>query len=205
MFTEVNDKELKPESVYGLVQTGQKSSSQTLYTSYYINCKINVMDRDELHHLNCRVVQNPSRFSGLGKILSTSQMFDPKQRRIAILFDSAPHSIYVFYFDADGFTYFGRKDYAGVGSDIVTGVAISKGKLFAVLEYLKRVDVFLLDDLIQYNNATAVKPRMTINSHVMHFFGVEYFAPVDIKVSRFHNEAIFLKTKTGVMALNVNE
>lgn len=46
MFTEINAKEPKPESVYGLVQTGQKTSSQTLYTTYYINCKINVMDRD---------------------------------------------------------------------------------------------------------------------------------------------------------------
>lgn len=46
---------------------------------------------------------------------------------------------------------------------------------------------------------------MTINSNIMRFFGVEYFAPVNIKVSRFHNEAIFLKTKTGIMALNVNE
>lgn len=148
---------------------------------------------------------NPSRFSGLGKIMFTSQIFDPRERRVAILFDSAPHSIYVFYFDSDGFTYFGRKDYAGVGSDIVTGVAISKGKLFAVLEYLKRVDVFLLDDLITYDNTTIVKPRMTINSNIMRFFGVEYFAPVSIKVSRFHNEAVFLKTKTGIMTMNVNE
>jgi hypothetical protein len=187
------------------VQTAQKSSSQTLYTTYYINCKINVMDRDDIHHLNCRNVMNPSRFSGLGKIMFTSQIFDPRERRVAILFDSAPHSIYVFYFDSDGFTYFGRKDYAGVGSDIVTGVAISKGKLFAVLEYLKRVDVFLLDDLITYDNTTIVKPRMTINSNIMRFFGVEYFAPVSIKVSRFHNEAVFLKTKTGIMTMNVNE
>jgi hypothetical protein len=46
---------------------------------------------------------------------------------------------------------------------------------------------------------------MVINSNIMRFFGVEYFAPVSIKVSRFHGEAIFLKTKTGVMAMNVNE
>lgn len=39
----------------------------------------------------------------------------------------------------------------------------------------------------------------------MTFYGVTYFAPVNIKVSRFHKEAIFLKTKTGIIALNVNE
>jgi hypothetical protein len=39
----------------------------------------------------------------------------------------------------------------------------------------------------------------------MRFFGVSYFAPVDIKVSRFFKEVIFLKTKTGVMAININE
>jgi hypothetical protein len=39
----------------------------------------------------------------------------------------------------------------------------------------------------------------------MRFFGVEYFAPVSLKVSRFHGEAIFLKTKVGILVLNVNE
>lgn len=46
---------------------------------------------------------------------------------------------------------------------------------------------------------------MVINSQVMRFFGVGYFAPVDILVSQFHPEVIFLKTKTGVMVLNINE
>lgn len=48
-------------------------------------------------------------------------------------------------------------------------------------------------------------PKMSINSNIMRFFGVEYFAPVSLKVSRFHKEAIFLKTKVGVVVLNVNE
>jgi len=46
---------------------------------------------------------------------------------------------------------------------------------------------------------------MTINSLVMRFFGVTYFAPVNLKISGFHPEAIFLKTKTGLIALNINE
>jgi hypothetical protein len=185
MFTEITATELKPESVYGLVQTGEKSGTQMLYDTHYINCKINVMDRDEVHHLNCRIIQT-TRFS-LGKIITTSQIFDPHERRIAIVFDSTPHTIYIYYFWAEAFGFFGRKDYAGVAAELVTGVAISKGKLFTVLEYGKRVEIFNLDDL---NEPTDVprpaKPMMIINSNIMRFFGVEYFAPVSIKVSRFH-------------------
>jgi hypothetical protein len=37
MFTEITETERKPESVFGLVQTGDRSSpSQTLYTTYYV-------------------------------------------------------------------------------------------------------------------------------------------------------------------------
>ena len=39
----------------------------------------------------------------------------------------------------------------------------------------------------------------------MRFYHYSYFAPVNIKVSRFHKEAIFIKTKTGILAMNVNE
>ena len=39
----------------------------------------------------------------------------------------------------------------------------------------------------------------------MRFFGVDYFAPVDIKVSIHHDEVAFVKTKNGVMGINVNE
>jgi hypothetical protein len=105
MFTEVTATERKPESIYGLIQTGDKSSpSQTLYTTYYVECKINVLDRDETHHLNCRIIQT-SRFSNLGRIVTTSQMFDPRERRIAIVFDTTPHTIYVYYFEPSGFNY----------------------------------------------------------------------------------------------------
>lgn len=133
-------------------------------------------------------------------------MFDPNQRRLAIVFDNAPHTVFVYYFWPEGFGYFGRKDYAGVASEMVTGVALSKSKLFVVLEYGKRVDIFSLDDIVeQTDQPRNAVPRMVLNSNNMRFFGVEYFAPVNVKVSKFHNEAIFLKTKTGVMVMNVNE
>lgn len=88
----------------------------------------------------------------------------------------------------------------------MTGVAIAQRKLFVVLEYGKRVDIFDLDDIQEPTNVPrAARPRMVLNSNVMRFFGVTYFAPVDIKISRFHKEVIFLKTKSGMMALNINE
>jgi len=69
----------------------------------------------------------------MGKILTTSQMFDPKSRRVAIIFEDAPNTVFIYYFWLDAFGFFGRKDYAGVAAELVTGVAISRGKLFTVL------------------------------------------------------------------------
>ena len=38
----------------------------------------------------------------------------------------------------------------------------------------------------------------------MKFFGINYFAPLDMKVSIHHKEVVFVRTKTGVMAMNIN-
>lgn len=85
-------------------------------------------------------------------------------------------------------------------------MAIAQRKLFVVLEFGKRVEIFELDDIQEPSDVPRLAlPRMVLNSNVMRFFGVSYFAPVNIKVSRFHKEVIFLKTKTGVMAININE
>lgn len=48
-------------------------------------------------------------------------------------------------------------------------------------------------------------PIMTIDSRIMAFFGVQYFSPIKVKVSIYHDEVTFLQTKTGLMALNINE
>lgn len=76
MFTELSSTELKPDAVYGLVQVGEKSASKTLYTTYYIKCKINVLDRDETHHLTCQTITK-TNFS-MGKIVRASQIFNPR-------------------------------------------------------------------------------------------------------------------------------
>jgi hypothetical protein len=122
-----------------LVQVGQKVANQTdlLYTTHYIHCSINVLDRDDTHHLNCRIIVSV-RFS-LGRIVVASQVFDPTQRRIAIVFEKSLNTVFVYYFWADGFGFFGRKDYASDAANRLTGVAIVKGMLFCVLEFGKRV------------------------------------------------------------------
>lgn len=46
---------------------------------------------------------------------------------------------------------------------------------------------------------------MVINHDVMKFFGIDYFAPYDLAASVYHDEVIFVFTKTGPMAININE
>lgn len=84
MFTELVQGEIQPNAVYGLVQVGNITESKTLYTTYYVKCGINVFDRDETHHLTCSIVLT-TRFS-MGRILTASQMYEPHERRIAIVF-----------------------------------------------------------------------------------------------------------------------
>ena len=205
MFVEVWETETKPKEILGVIQTEQKSLEKDEYYIHYIKCKVNVFDYDETHTLDCEI-EFSQHLEKHGKILHASQMYDVRQRRIAFVFDTQPHVIYVFYFWPTGFAYFGEKEYYGDAANQVTGVAIERGKLFVVLEYGKRVDVFALEDI--YNpteRSPQAEPRLSINSRVMAFYNVKYFAPVGIKVSRYHPEFIFIKTKTGVMAVSVND
>lgn len=78
--------------------------------------------------------------------------------------------------------------------------------MFVVLELAKRVEIFQLEDLHESSDVPVnAKPRMVIDHTILHWFGVPYFAPVSVKVSRFHKEAIFVKTKVGLFTFNVNE
>ena len=80
----------------------------------------------------------------MGRILKSSQMFDPLERRIALVFEDVQHSVFIYEVWAAGFGFWGRKDYAGDAWSSLTGVAISNGKLFCTLEYSKRVEIFNL-------------------------------------------------------------
>ena len=204
MFVEIWESEDKPSEVLGFIQTEDKGPLKTEYMLHLVACKIDIFGKEKTYHLFCS--EKSSQKSEHGKVIHASQMFDPRNRRIAMVFDSAPHTVYVFYVWPDGFAYYGEKEYPGDAGNQVTGIAIERGKVFVVLEYAKRVDVFSLEDI--HNLGPDVKnpqPQLEINNRVMRFYGVKYFAPVGIKVSRFHTEFIFLKTKTGVMAISVND
>ena len=69
----------------------------------------------------------------MGRILMTSQIYDPRERLIAIVFDSNPNVVNVYFFWPEGFGFFGRKEYPGDPGNIVTGVQIAEKKLFVVL------------------------------------------------------------------------
>lgn len=144
------------------------------------------MDRDDTHHLNCRIITSTVFSQGL--ILFSSQIFSQKERRIAFVFDSLPHSVWIYYFWEIGFGYYGRKDYGADAGHELSAVAISRGMLFTVLEYGKRVEIFSLSSL-EDNGAVPPNPNpiMVLNSIIMGFFGVTYFAPVGIKVSALHD------------------
>ena len=86
----------------------------------------------------------------------------------------------------------------------MTGVQVTlKNQALVTFEYGKRVQVYRIEDLHKAQEKAA-EPIMTIDSRIMQFFGIQYFSPIATKVSIYHDEVTFLKTKTGVIALNIN-
>ena len=83
-------------------------------------------------------------------------------------------------------------------------MSISRNLLFVTFEVGKRVDVFRLEDIAAEVGVTP-KPINSITSNVMRYFGVRYFAPMECLTSVYHSEVVFLKTKTGVMIMQVDE
>lgn len=85
----------------------------------------------------------------------------------------------------------------------MTGVSITmNGLVIFTFEYAKKLEVYRLTDL--HSSMSSPKPIMTIDHNVLRFFGVEYFAPIETKVSIYHYEVIFIRSKNGVMAMNIN-
>ncbi len=166
--------------MYGLIQVVEESTkneTKPTYTAHYVHCRINVLDREETHSLNCRIISS-TRF-GMGRIILASQMFDIHERRLALVFDESPNAVYVYYFWAAGFGYYGRKVYAGDAWSMLSGVTINKGKLFCVLEISKKIEVYSLNDLRdQGAGPVRAYPILNITSEIMRFFGIDYWAPV---------------------------
>jgi hypothetical protein len=74
-------------------------------------------------------------------------MFDIHERRLALVFEDSLNTVYVYYFWAAGFGYYGKKEYGGDAWTRLSGVTINKGKLFCTLEISKRIEIYNLEDL----------------------------------------------------------
>jgi hypothetical protein len=157
------------------------------------------MDSDEIHHLNCRLLHS-MKFS-MGKIVKMSQMFDPQSRKAAILFEAKPSTVFIFEFRSQTFVQFGNKTFDNVYTNQLSDVEINKNLVMVCFELGKRIEVYRVEEFHSTNDQ---KVLFTINSSVMSFFGVNYFSPVDMKVSIHHDEVLFVRTKTGVVAININ-
>ncbi len=86
-------------------------------------------------------------------------MFNPDERRLALVFDETPNTVMLYYFWTAGFGFYGNKYYSGDAWSILTGVTISKGKLFCTLENSKKIDVFNLADLKQEGMGPKIDPK----------------------------------------------
>ena len=70
-------------------------------------------------------------------------------------------------------------------------------------QFSKRIDVYRLEDL-HASMLEPPRPLLTIDHTVLQFFRIDYFAPVETKVSIYHYETVFIKSKNGVFAFNIN-
>jgi hypothetical protein len=75
----------------------------------------------------------------MGRIIKSSQIFDPKERRIALVFEGHQNVVMIYSLWTAGFGFFGRKTYNGDAWSTLSGITISKGKLFCTLEFSKKI------------------------------------------------------------------
>lgn len=188
MFTEkdINDR------IYGLVQ-------DITNMTYYITCKTHFA-KDE-----CNCTTMTQRDLERGRVTNISQIIDPNERRIAVTFDLQPDTVYIYTLSPMMIRFYGSVSYLGTLENEITSVSINSGLLLVTFKIGKRVDVYRLEDVQTSEEFKEVRPIFRINAQVMRLMGVQYFAPVDAETSPYHLETLFLKTKTGLMALSINE
>lgn len=79
----------------------------------------------------------------MGKILSMSQMYSPKQRMAAMVFSNDQSGVYLYEFEPTGFHYYGHKKFSYNFYNKMTGVEVTmKGQLIVTFEYAKRIEVY---------------------------------------------------------------
>lgn len=62
------------------------------------------------------------------------------------------------------------------------------------------MDVYRLADL----GAITPQPINRITSQMMKFMGIIYFAPMEAETSIYHDDILFIKSKTGIIVTQVD-
>ena len=103
----------------------QVNDGQSDPITHYIHCPVNIFDRDQKHHFNCKILHS-NRFE-MGRITWASQIYDTNNRLIALTFETQPTTIYVYYFWSISFGYYGKKTFDNFYTNRITDFVIKKG------------------------------------------------------------------------------
>ena len=201
MFEVKGVSDLAGKVLHGLVEY---KNSDGEYPLAYISCDINVDDYDEQHTFRCFSIDTIKPL--LGHIVLISQVLSLEERFLSIVFSDNDRMFHIYYYSSRSLMPYCTKKYNATIVNNLNDVQINENKMvLATFEFGKRIDIYTLDDLKQkFDEELDAVPIFSINSRVMAFFGISYFAPVSIKLSPYHKEVAFVKTKTGVMAMNIN-
>lgn len=122
------------------MQVEESKSTLSDPTTYYIHCPVNVFDRDEKHHFNCKILHFEKFHKG--RIVSSSQIYHPQNRLIAMNFETEPTNIYVYYFYSQSFAYYGKKTFNNIYTNRMSDFVINKGLLIVCFEIGKRLEIY---------------------------------------------------------------
>lgn len=179
----------EPKNIYGLIEDSEENV-------HFIECKSN----RAASTVKCETLFKTKLNYGPISVISRVDGEDI-EHHMAITYKNKPNDVYVYKLTKGALHFVGNVNYIGVFDNVISSMSISRNLLFVVCEVGKRVDVYRLEDLGKVNPT----PISRITSTMMKYFGVPYFAPMECETSIYHDEIVFLKTKTGVIALQVDE
>lgn len=119
-----------------------------------------------------------------GKIKTVSRVDgEDIEHRMALVYEDKPNDVYVYKMTKNEMSFVGQISYNGVFDNNISSMSISRNMLFITTEIGKRVDVYRLEDL----GAITPTPIFRINSTVMRYHEVPYFAPMESITSIYHD------------------
>ena len=178
-----------PKSIYGLIEDSEENV-------HFIECSSN----KAASTIKCDTLFKVDLRFGPIKVISRVDGEDI-DHHMAIVYENKPNDVYVYKLTKGELKSVGQVNYLGVFDNIISSMSISRNLLFVTCEIGKRVDVYRLEDL----GHPKPTPITRLTSTMMKYFGVPYFAPMECETSIYHDEVLFLKTKTGVLILQVDE